>query len=48
MENTSIYSSKELGVFVGSGEAVEVPWAPGGVVRASVGPTMHRHCIIES
>ena len=35
-------------VFVGSGEAVEVTWVPGGVVRAPTGPLMHRLCIVGS
>ena len=48
MEDTSIYSTKELGVFVGSGEVVEVPWALGGMVRAPASPPMHHHCIIGS
>ena len=27
---------------------MELPWVAGGVLRALVGPPMHRHCIIGS
>jgi hypothetical protein len=42
------YSTKEQGVFIGRGEAVELPWASGGLVRAPPDPPMHCLCIVGS